>query len=324
MNIRSETTSDYARIAEIHALAFAGFIEDPLRRSFVSEFALVDAFRHGSGYEPSLSLVAEEDGVVVGHALFYPFDVYVGGTALRAVCLAPIGVHPAHQGRGVGAALMEAGHRRAEGYDCQFAFLLGHPEYYSRFGYRTNMFGACRLEFARENIPSPAHEVEYRLVAAEDIPWLVHAWKGWFGDVDLALYPGGSLLDWITHSPKVASLMVWQDGERLGYLRYPLDKPAEPNLFLPADPSRAGDLLAVLAGLDEAADRFSLPLHPDGRAVRSWTGAHYETRLRTWEAAMIKTLDSTSEEIAAYCAGVEAGTRRAGCLIYPPVVEVAG
>ena len=77
--IRPETQKDYYRIAEINALAFASFIENPAERSFIAEVTLVDSLRHSANFDPDLALVAEWEGEVVGYALFTPYKVWIGG-----------------------------------------------------------------------------------------------------------------------------------------------------------------------------------------------------------------------------------------------------
>jgi len=58
---------DYARIAEINALAFAGYNQPPLGSTYRPDVTLVDGLRHGADFDPQLSLVAQVDGNVVGH-----------------------------------------------------------------------------------------------------------------------------------------------------------------------------------------------------------------------------------------------------------------
>jgi predicted N-acetyltransferase YhbS len=173
MIIRSEAIRDYHRIAEINAVAFAPNLQVPLTSTFVSEFRLVDALRSGSRFDPEFSLVAEVDGNVVGHALFYPYRVLVSGEETRAVSLAPIAVDPAFQRQGIGGQLILDGHRRARAKGYAYSFLLGHPTYYPRFGYLTSMFGECYLAVQVDDIPSASRGLTERLVQREDVGWLV-------------------------------------------------------------------------------------------------------------------------------------------------------
>src|SRR5688500_16279882 len=121
MLIRAETPRDYATIADIHVKAFD---------NRAAEAVIVGLHRHRSRFDPELSLVAEIDGQVVGHVLFSPQTIRLLGQNLEVVNLAPIAVHPTHQGKGIGAALIEEGHSIARSKGYPFSFLLGHPEYY--------------------------------------------------------------------------------------------------------------------------------------------------------------------------------------------------
>lgn len=62
--------------------------------------------------------------------------VSVDGRAVRALALAPIGVLPAHNKRGIGTALIREGHALAQRHGWQAVIVLGDPAYYGRFGYR--------------------------------------------------------------------------------------------------------------------------------------------------------------------------------------------
>lgn len=106
------------------------------------EARLVDAVRRRE--EPTFCLVAVTtpdatgntgEGPIVGHVLFSPVTMESSGRRCRAVGLGPIAVHPDHRGVGVGSQLIRAGldRCREEGYEA--VVLLGHPTYYSRFGF---------------------------------------------------------------------------------------------------------------------------------------------------------------------------------------------
>jgi predicted N-acetyltransferase YhbS len=325
VQIRSEDIADYTSIAEINALAFCAYLQAPLESTYLPEVTLVDALRRGASFDPELSLVAEVDGSLVGHVMFYPFEIYIAGEPFHALSLAPIAVHPAFQKKGIGAKLIEEGHRRGLDKGFSFAFLLGHPSYYPRFGYRTHMFGEGWLEIPRDKIPNISLDLQERLVQPEDIDTLVRMWKFWFEDVDMALLPGSMLMDWVTHSAGIMSTVVTHKDELVGYLRYLKGKPIEPKLFLAKDRSAVNAMLAFLNRKDQLSKEgcIRLPFHPDARAVRVNISLPYESHLKTWEAAMIKILDMDCEAVRVYCEQVSAGERRPGLLIYPPSIEFA-
>jgi putative acetyltransferase len=79
-----------------------------------------------------LELVAEQDGQIVGHILFYPIGVLgkLGGAGLGPMC-----VDPWVQREGIGSYLMQAGLQRMKDAGVPIVFVLGHENYYPRFGF---------------------------------------------------------------------------------------------------------------------------------------------------------------------------------------------
>lgn len=122
MLIRRESPADVSRIDEVHRKAFAGPVEADL----------VHALRADAGWVPALSLVAEDaGGRVVGHVVCTE-----GAVAETAVVgLGPIGVLPDTQRNGVGSALMHAVIAATDALDYPLVALLGHLDYYPRFGF---------------------------------------------------------------------------------------------------------------------------------------------------------------------------------------------
>jgi putative acetyltransferase len=82
-----------------------------------------------------LVAVDGSSGGVIGHVLFSPVEIVNGGSSIRVVGLAPVGVLPEYQGQGVGSHLIRAGLEacREAAYDA--VVVLGEPHYYSRFGF---------------------------------------------------------------------------------------------------------------------------------------------------------------------------------------------
>jgi putative acetyltransferase len=122
--IRTELPADRQGIFAVNAAAFPTD----------SEAKLVEGL-HTAGL-PLLSLVAITAAEVVGHILFSPVVVVNGELKTHAIALGPLAVHPAHQRMGIGSQLTREGLRQCEGLGHQIVFVLGHPDYYSRFGFR--------------------------------------------------------------------------------------------------------------------------------------------------------------------------------------------
>lgn len=122
MLIRAEQDNDRAAVYAVNASAF----ETPL------EANLVDALREQAA--PVVSLVAEDNGAIVGHIMFSPVSLS-GHPALKVMGLAPMAVVPEHQRQGIGSALVRAGLEQCKQLGFVAVVVLGHPEYYPRFGF---------------------------------------------------------------------------------------------------------------------------------------------------------------------------------------------
>lgn len=122
MIVRPEEPPDAPAVRDIHERAFGR----------AAEADIVDALRAAGAI--TLSLVAEEDGGVIGHVLFSPVTVR-GAEDVRATGLASLAVVPEHQRAGVGGALVREGLERLRADGWAIAVVLGDPAYYSRFGF---------------------------------------------------------------------------------------------------------------------------------------------------------------------------------------------
>jgi len=125
MIIRKETEGDYGVVNTLIEAAFGR----------VDEALLVAQLRLNPRYIPELSLVAEDEGVVVGHILFTPVEIVSGELLCPSLALAPVAVLPEYQRKGVGSALIRTGFQEAETQGYTSVIVLGHPEYYVRFGF---------------------------------------------------------------------------------------------------------------------------------------------------------------------------------------------
>jgi putative acetyltransferase len=136
--VRAETAADIDAVRSVVTEAFA-----TSELGHQGEADIVDAVRAAHASE-ILSIVAEADGQIVGHALFSP--VTLGG--LVGMGLGPMAVAPAFQSRRVGARVVTAGLAELRSRGCPFVVVLGHPGYYPRFGFRpASSYGvACELE----------------------------------------------------------------------------------------------------------------------------------------------------------------------------------
>jgi putative acetyltransferase len=124
ITIRPEDPRDIEAVHQVNALAFGR--EEEVR--------IVEALRDAG--KVICSLVAQADGQVVGHILFSPMTIESAEKVHEAVCLGPLAVLPEYQRRGVGSLLVDAGLNGCRQLGHRAVFLLGHPTYYPRFGFR--------------------------------------------------------------------------------------------------------------------------------------------------------------------------------------------
>jgi putative acetyltransferase len=124
MNLRSETPQDIQAIHAVNEAAFPG----------PSEANLVDILRDAG--KAIVSLVAEENGQVIGHVLFSPVTIEPESGSLKGIGLAPVAVLPEHQGKGTGTVLIRKGLEECRRLGFDYTVVLGSPRYYGRFGYR--------------------------------------------------------------------------------------------------------------------------------------------------------------------------------------------
>lgn len=125
LRIRSETEADASAVRAVHLAAFAT----------AAEADLVEAIRTGARYQRRYAIVAEEQGVVVGHALMSHAELVQEGGVRPVLVLAPVAVLPAHRHRGAGTAMMHECIGRADHAGEPLVLLVGHPGYYPRFGF---------------------------------------------------------------------------------------------------------------------------------------------------------------------------------------------
>jgi len=130
INVRRSTSLDQADIQSIHWAAFAEG-----EREIVSKLAV--NLLSEEAIPPIISLVAETAGAVVGHVAFSPVTIR-GQENIQGYLLAPLGVRPAYQKRGIGSRLVESGIRQLSHMDVDVLFVYGDPKYYSRFGFNVD------------------------------------------------------------------------------------------------------------------------------------------------------------------------------------------
>ena len=121
--IRRETPEDIEAIRHVNEEAFGG----------KEEADIVDALRQRGA--TILSLVATDEGRVIGHILFSPVTIEPESSSFPAVALAPMSVLPEYQGKGIGSELVRAGLDECRALGHELVVLVGHADYYQRFDF---------------------------------------------------------------------------------------------------------------------------------------------------------------------------------------------
>ena len=125
--VREEIAADHDSIREVNRIAFGGNLEAELVERLRSSGVVV------------ASLVAIENDEIVGHILFSELPIETDQSLIGAVSLAPMAVDPKYQRRGIGSALVRQGLESCRNRGKSIVVVVGHPEYYPRFGFSAEL-----------------------------------------------------------------------------------------------------------------------------------------------------------------------------------------
>ncbi|MEK4469600.1 MULTISPECIES: GNAT family N-acetyltransferase [Bacillus] len=130
VTIRQEQKNDYRKTEEVVKEAF-------LNEEFSDkkEHELVKRIRECDAFIPELSIVAV-DKETVGHIMLSKITIEQDGTSVKSLALAPVSVTPSHQKKGIGRKLIVAALEKAKELGYESVVVLGHPEYYPKFGFK--------------------------------------------------------------------------------------------------------------------------------------------------------------------------------------------
>ena len=135
VSIRLETPKDVDSICYVNEQAFGQ----------AAEAAIVDKLRNRNAL--TLSLVATKDNEVVGHIAFTKVTIESEDSSFEAIALAPMAVLPAYQRKGIGSQLVNAGLEECRRLGQEIVVVLGHPDYYPRFGFIIAKQKGIKCEF---------------------------------------------------------------------------------------------------------------------------------------------------------------------------------
>ncbi|MBN1263013.1 MAG: N-acetyltransferase [Candidatus Pacebacteria bacterium] len=137
ISIRQEKPEDYQSIYSINKFAFDSEVEAKL----------VNNLRKTKGFIPNLSLVAVKDSRVVGHILFSVIHIQTDTNYVPALALAPMAVLPEYQRQGIGSQLIREGIKKCKELGHKIIIIVGHPNYYPRFGFSPAVEKGLKLPF---------------------------------------------------------------------------------------------------------------------------------------------------------------------------------
>lgn len=155
--IKMETIKDQYDVNQITKLAFGQ----------TNECMLIERLREGESFVPELSLVAKFKGINIGHALLTEIKI---DDVEGFLALAPVSVHPNFQRKGVGSLLIEKGLEEAKRLGFKGVVVLGHSEYYPRFGFKKASLYDVKCPF---DVPDEVFMIKC-FVDMTDIQGLVH------------------------------------------------------------------------------------------------------------------------------------------------------
>lgn len=129
MEIRKSTEADKSEIETVHIQAFG-------EKEGLEIAKLVNDLLEDETAYPLLSLVAVKNNKIVGHVLYTCATITQTTESVSAQLLAPLAVLPEVQNQGIGAYLIREGLSQLRESGVELVFVLGHPNYYPRCGFR--------------------------------------------------------------------------------------------------------------------------------------------------------------------------------------------
>lgn len=319
--IRSEKPEDYNKIANLNYNSF----NEWRTNSYKSEPLIVSVLRHSQYYDKDLSIVAELDGNIVGHALFSIFPFVLMKEKRTGAFLAPICVDTKLQKQGIGKMLIEEGHKRLQNKGVSVALLCGHEDYYPKFGYENKMFAlsGVNISINAENINT--YGVTERSIKNIDLDWVTEHWQNIHKDDRLALYPGDTISQWFNHSLIYRSSMIYEDNILLGYIRYRNTNPLEIKELLTTE-GNAEKIISYIMKENIKCTKgdviLSLSLESASKLLKNNENLKIEEKIMTSNAFMMKVIDKSDSLIRQYFQEAKSDIKKLGIFTFPPMLEI--
>ncbi|HEX8771043.1 MAG TPA: N-acetyltransferase [Acidimicrobiales bacterium] len=135
MKYRAERPGDHRLISEVVAAAFGS----------QAEAELVERIRQSEYFIPELSVIAESEGLIIGHVMVSYATLHGDDDERRVALLSPLAVAPAYQRRGVGSALVQNVTAQADALGEPLVVLEGSPKFYGRFGFEHSLLHGIEI-----------------------------------------------------------------------------------------------------------------------------------------------------------------------------------
>ena len=130
MIIRQETPQDYHIVNRMVKLSFSTNADsDKTESDYLKSIRMKDTFI------PELSLLALENGTIVGQIVLYEMSIQLRDRTLTELVISPLSVHPEYFKQGIATVLIEAGLAKALKMGYKAVFLCGDPNFYGKFGF---------------------------------------------------------------------------------------------------------------------------------------------------------------------------------------------
>ena len=152
MQIRTIHPTDYLAVDLLIRAAFT-----PTAFGYGNEAELVEKIRLSKEYIPELELVAVKNQMIVGHGLLSEVSLVHEKDQTIGLVLAPLAISPDTQKQGIGSQLMHELEARAQQLNDPFISILGHPDYYAKFGYVPAEYYLVKVPF---DVPTEAFMIK--------------------------------------------------------------------------------------------------------------------------------------------------------------------
>lgn len=166
IEIKTATNEDYKEIQRVVQRAF-----ESEEMSDHNEHHLVIKIKDSKAYVPELSLIAKEDGKIIGHIMLSKITIKDDEDRIESLALAPVSVIPEFQNRGIGSILTKKSIVIAEQLGFTSIIVLGHDTYYPKFGFEEAPKYNIYPPF---EVPSSYFMVKFLTENVSDIKGIVH------------------------------------------------------------------------------------------------------------------------------------------------------